>query len=159
MRTWLKVTIAVVVLAAVALIALVGTGGYFFLRHLETGAATEADVGRDADVIRAKYAARAPLIEIVNIETADVRVHRTVHPEGRRAQTLHVLTWDAESGERLSTNLPLWLMRFSSVNVLSHLGIAPDRYRLTAEDVAAYGPGVVVDYRQPGKQHVFIWVE
>jgi hypothetical protein len=159
MRTWVKATIAVVGLAVVAFIALAGTGAYFFFRHLETASATEADVRRDADAIRARYGARPPLIEIVNLEKADVRVHRTPHPEGRRAQTLHVLTWDAERGDRLRTDVPLWLMRFSSVNVLSHLGLAPEKYRLTAEDVAAYGPGVVVDYRQPGRSQVLIWVE
>jgi hypothetical protein len=51
------------------------------------------------------------------------------------------------------------LMRFSSLNVLSHLGIAPSRYRVTVEDVARFGPGVIVDYRDPGNQQVLIWVE
>jgi hypothetical protein len=43
--------------------------------------------------------------------------------------------------------------------VLSHLGIAPEKFRLTAEDLARYGPGIVVDYRQPGSDQVLIWLE
>ena len=158
-RTWVKVTIGGVVVAVACVIALAGTGAYFFFRDLETAAASEADVRRDADAIRTRFGSRPPLIEVVNLQAADVRIQRTAHPEGRRADTLHVLTWDAESGDRLRTSLPLWLMRFSSVNIASHLGIAPDRFRLTAEDVAAYGPGVVVDYREAGKNVVVIWVE
>jgi hypothetical protein len=159
MRTWIKVGIGVVIAGVVAFGALAGTGAYFFLRHLDTGTATETDTRRDFDAIRTRYGSRPPLVQIVDLKTADIRVERAAHPEGRRAHTLHVLTWKPESGDRLSTDVPLWLMRFSSVNVLSHLGLAPEKYRLTAEDVMRYGPGIVVDYRPPGQDHVLIWVE
>jgi len=72
---------------------------------------------------------------------------------------MHVLSFNKDDGKLLSTDMPLWLMRFSSLNVLSHLGVAPERFRLTAEDVMRFGPGIVVDYRQPGENPVLIWVE
>jgi hypothetical protein len=50
-------------------------------------------------------------------------------------------------------------MRFSSVNLLSQVGIAPSRYRLTVQDIERYGPGIVVDVRREGQVHVLIWVE
>ena len=159
MRTWVKVSIGVVVAAAVGFIAVSGTGAYFFLRELETAPASEADARTDADAIRTRFGSRPPLVEVVNLAAADVRVQRTTHPDGRRAETLHVLTWDAESGDRLRTSVPLWLMRFSSLNIASYLGVAPEKFRLTAEDIASYGPGVVVDYRQPGQTLVLLWVE
>ncbi len=56
-------------------------------------------------------------------------------------------------------HLSVWLMRFSSVNVLSRLGLAPEKFRLTVQDVEQYGPGIVADYRRPGHSHVLIWVE
>lgn len=158
-RTWAKVTISVVGVAIIAFIALAGTGAYFVFRHLERTSATEADSRRDFDAIRARYKDRPPLIEIVNPAAADIRIHKAPHPEGRRAETMHVLTWDPENGERVSINVPLWLMRFSSVNILSRLGIAPERFQLTAEDVARYGPGIVVDYTPPNQARVLIWVE
>jgi hypothetical protein len=159
MRTWVKVTIAGVSIAVVALVALAVTGAYFVGRNLETRSATEADTLREFDAIRARFGARQPLLEIVDPQSADIRLHRTAHPEGRRASTIHVLSWNADDGESLTTEAPLWLMRFSSVNILSRLGVAPAKFRLTVEDVERYGPGIVVDYRRPGNSHVLIWVE
>jgi hypothetical protein len=98
------------------------------------------------------------MIEIVDVRSGDIKVQRTAHPQGLRAQTLHVMTWKGSEEEVMKADLPLWLMRFSSVNILSHLGIAPARYRLTVEDVARFGPGIIVDQRDPGQQ-VLIWVE
>jgi hypothetical protein len=50
-------------------------------------------------------------------------------------------------------------MRFSSINILSHLGIAPERFSLTVQDLERYGPGIIVDFRHPGVNRVLIWAE
>jgi hypothetical protein len=158
MRRWVKYTLIGVGVVALGLAALAGTGAYYFLRHLETRKAVEADTVKELDALRTRFGQRQPLVELVNPQVGDIRVNRTTHPEGRRASTIHVLSWNAD-GERLSTDLPLWLMRFSSLNILSRLGVAPDKYRLTVQDVERYGPGIVADYRRPGHSHVIIWVE
>lgn len=62
-------------------------------------------------------------------------------------------------GRVMRARVPLWLMRFSSVNILSQLGLAPERFRLTADDLAAFGPGIVADYVKPGEISVIVWVE
>ena len=158
MRTWVKVTITGVVVAVLGIAALAGTSGDHFLRHLQTAQATEADTLRQFDALRARFGARPPLVDIVDFKTADVRINRAPHPEGRRATTMHILTWNVD-GDRLESDVPLWLMRFSSVNILSRLGVAPEKFRLTVEDVARYGPGIVAEVRQPGRSDVMIWVE
>jgi hypothetical protein len=159
MRTWVKVSIwsAIVGLLGFAIVA--GTGSYYFLRHLNADHATEADTVRQIDAIRARFGSRQPLIEIVDPQTADARIHRSADPQGRQISTIHMLTWDADDGTRLQTEMPLWLMRFSTVNILSKLGVAPERFRLTVDDLRRYGPGIVVDYRHPGKADVLIWVD
>lgn len=98
------------------------------------------------------------MIDILDPRSGDIRIQRTTHPDGRRAQTLHVLQWKGSEEEVMRADVPLWLMRFSSLNVLSHLGVAPARYRLTAEDVARFGPGIITDYLD-SSQRVLIWVE
>jgi hypothetical protein len=50
-------------------------------------------------------------------------------------------------------------MRFSTVNILSQLGIAPAKFRLTVGDIEHYGPGIVVDYSSRGAFRVLVWVE
>ena len=159
MRTWVKVTLGGVLLVLVGFGALAGVAGYFVFRNLDTRAATETEALRDFDAVKARFGGRQPLVEIVSPHAGDIRVNRALHPEGRQATTLHVLTWDREEGRLLRTEAPLWLMRFSSINVLSRLGVAPEKFRLTVQDVQQYGPGVVVDYRRPGQKHVLIWVE
>ena len=159
MRTWVKVTLGGVVAVAVGFMILAGAGAYYAFRHLDTRTATETETKSDFESVRTRFTGRAPMVEVVNLSAGDVKVNRLQHPEGRRATTVHVLTWTGDDKTLLRTDVPLWLMRFSSVNVLSHLGIAPAKYRLTVEDLARFGPGIVVDYPQPGRSHVLIWLE
>ena len=159
MRTWLKVTLAGFAVCVLAFSLLAGAGAYLFFRHLETTNVAETSARTEFDAIRRKFAPRPPLIDVTNPQAGDLRVNRVKHPEGLRASTVYVMTWNAEDDQLLKTDIPLWMMRFSSINVLSHLGIAPNRYRLTAEDVASFGPGLVVDYSQAGAKRVLIWVE
>ena len=158
MRRWVKWTLAAVLLAFVCFAALAGTSAYYVMRHLEVRKGGEADVVKEIEAIRSRYGSREPLITLVKPEAGDIRIARSSHPQGLQANTIHVITWTAD-GERLQTDVPLWLMRFNSVNILSNLGIAPAKFRLTVHDVQQYGPGIVVDYRQPGERHALIWVE
>jgi len=159
MRTWVKVSLVGIVVVILGFATLAGTGAYFFFRQLETRTASENETKGDFEAIKTRFAGRQPLVEVVDLQSADLRINRVAHPDGRRAETVHVLTWSASEEELLKTNVPLWLMRFSSINILSHLGIAPQKFRLTAEDLARYGPGIVVDYLKPGSTHVLIWLE
>jgi hypothetical protein len=159
MRPWIKWSLAAVAVIVLAFAALAGTGAYYFLRNLETRSASETDSRAEFDSVRARFKDRAPLLVIADLQNADVRVNRSVHPEGRRAETLHVLNWNREDGRLMRASVPLWLMRFSSVNILSELGLAPERFRLTVDDLAAYGPGIVADYQKAGEVGVIVWVE
>lgn len=159
MRRWVKWTLIAFVGAMVLFAILAGVGGYYFLRHLETSSSTEAATLKQFDTIRARYGERVPLVEIVNAAAGDIRIHKSAHPEGREATTMHVMTWEGEDGQQLQTDVPLWLMRFSSVNILSKIGATPSKYRLVVHDIEKYGPGIVADYRRPGDKHVLIWVE
>jgi hypothetical protein len=159
MRTWVKVTLVGFAACALAVGLLAGAGAYLFFRHLETTNVAEPTAKSDFEAVRTKFAGRPPLIDVTNPRSGDIRVNRVKHPEGVRASTVYVMTWNAEDDQLLKTDIPLWMMRFSSINILSHLGVAPNRYRLTAEDVASYGPGLVVDYTEPGAKRVLIWVE
>ena len=160
MRKWVKWTLAGFVGVIVLFLVVAGVGGYYVFRHLETSEATEAVILKEFDAIRARFPERLPLVEIINPQAGDIRVNKLVHPEGREATTLHVLTWNRdEGGEKLQTDVPLWLMRFSSFNILSKLGVTPSKYRLVVHDIERYGPGIVADYRRPGQSHVLIWAE
>jgi hypothetical protein len=159
MRTWVKVTLSAAVLIALCIIALAGTSAYFVMRSMEKTTASETDSSRELDAVRARYPGRAPLIEITDPRAGDIRINRPQRPDGRPVSTIHVIAWKAEARELTRTEVPLWLVQFSTLNVLSRLGIAPERVRLTVDDIKAYGPGIVVDYAASGKDRVLVWVD
>lgn len=159
MRTWVKATIGAAAVLTACIVALGGIAGYFVLKNLERRSAPEAAALHEIEIIRTRFGSRPPLIEIVDPRTADVRINRLASSNGARVTTFHVVNWKAEDGELVRTEMPVWLMRFSTVNVLSQLGVAPASLRLTVEDVERYGPGIVVDYNQPGKTRVLVWVD
>jgi hypothetical protein len=159
MRTWVKVTIGGAVIIAVAFGALAATGAYFVMRHMESRAGSEVDAVREIDAIKARFGVRPPLIEIVDPRRGDIRSNRSTHASAVPVDTIHVVNWKGDTRELSTTDIPLWLMRFSSVNLASHLNIAPAKFRLTVADVQRYGPGIVVDYGGPGSSRVLVWVD
>ena len=159
MRTWVKASLIGLSIVMLAFMALAGTSAFFVLRHLNVGTATEAAVTKDFEAIRSRFGERPHLIEIVDPRTRDFRIRRPDQPSGRPINTLHILTWDHEKNEVFGTEVPIWLMRFSMVNVMSRLGVAPERFRLTVQDLERYGPGIVIDYRRPGENRVLLWVD
>jgi hypothetical protein len=159
MRTWVKASIGVAALIAVAFAALAGTAAYFVLRHMEKRAGGEREAFQAIDAVKARFGARPPLIEIVHPLGADIRINRPAEASPSRVDTVHVINWKSDTGEVVRTDVPLWLMRFSSLNVLSQARIAPERFRLTVSDIERYGPGIVVDYGSRGAFWVLIWVD
>jgi hypothetical protein len=159
MRRWVKYTIGGAIVVVLGFAALAGTGAYYVFRHMEAKPAQQADVAKEMDAVRARFAARKPLVEFAGASATDVRVNRLVHPDGRQSTTLMVLSWDADEGKRVKADVPLWLMRFSSINILSQLGLAPERFKLTLDDLRRFGPGIVVEFRPPKGSHVLVWME
>ena len=159
MRTWVKATLGGVALIAVALVALAATGAYFVLRHMEKRAGSETEAVQAIDAVKARFGSRAPLVEIIDPQRADLRINRPVEASAPRVDTIHVINWKSDTGELIRTDVPLWLMRFSTLNIASQLGIAPEKFRLTVGDVERYGPGIVVDYGSQGTFRMLVWVD
>ena len=159
MRTWVKATIGVVVVIAIALAILAATGAYFVFCNMEQRTSAEAEADKEIEAIKVRFGTRPPLIEIANPVTADIRINRPTEASSIPVDTLHILNWKAENRELMRTAAPVWLLRFSSVNIASRLGLAPEKFRLTVADIQRYGPGIIVDYGKPGEFRVLIWVE
>jgi hypothetical protein len=159
MRTWVKATLGGVALIAVVLLALAAMGLYFVVRHMEKRAGSEAEAVQAIDAVKARFGSRPPLVEIIDPQRADIRINRPVEASASRVDTIHVVNWKSDTGELIRTDFPLWLMRFSTVNIASQLGIAPAKFRLTVSDVERYGPGIVVDYGSEGGFRVLVWVD
>ena len=159
MRTWAKLALGGAVLIGVAFLALAATGAYFVFRGMERRAAAEAEAIQAIEAVKARFGQRPPLVEIVDPRRADVRINRTVDAGAPRVSTIHVLNWKNETGELMRTEAPLWLLRFSTLNIASQLGLAPASFRLTVSDIERYGPGIIVDYGAERAVRVLVWVD
>lgn len=159
MRGWVKLTIGGAVLVLLCMLILGGTAGYYVFRSMQRSSGTEQTAAAEIEKIRTRFGPRPPLVEIGDPRRMDVRINRDGTAPAAPVKTMHVVSWSAEEGEIVRLELPLWLMRFSSVNLLSKIGVVPDSFRLTVDDIEAYGPGVVVDYKQPESMRVLLWVD
>ena len=159
MRTWVKATLGGVVLVVLAFVGLAATGAYFVFRNMENRASPEAEAVKAIDAVKARFGTRPHLVEIADPRRADIRINRPADPSPTRVETVHIMNWKRETGELSRTKAPLWLMRFSSVNILSRLGLTPAQFRLTVSDIERYGPGIIADYAAPGSTRVLVWVE
>lgn len=159
MRTWVKATIGGAVLVLLALIGLAATGTYFVMRHMEKRTSAEQEVVQTINTVKARFGTRPALIEITDPRRADIKINRETPPNPPRVDTVHILNWKSDTGELTRTEVPLWLMRFSSVNILSRLGLAPQQFRLTVDDIERYGPGIIVEYGAQGASRVLVWVD
>jgi hypothetical protein len=159
MRTWVKATLGGLALIAIAIAALGGTGAYFILRSLDKQTRSESDAVRTIDAIKARFGTRPPLVEIGDPRRVDVTINRPPEASLARVETVHVLNWKRQTGELVRVEVPLWLTRFSSLNVLSQLGVTPAQFRLTVDDIERYGPGILVDYGSPGVFRILVWVD
>ena len=70
----------------------------------------------------------------------------------------HII-YERDTGELMQTDAPVWLLRFSTLNIASQLGLAPAKFRITVSDIERYGPGIVVDYGAAGSSRVLVWVD
>ena len=159
MRTWVKATLWGIALVAVAFAALAGTGTYIVLRGIDKRTGSESEAVQAIDAVKARFGSRPPLIELVDPQRADIRINRPGETSPTHVDTIHIVNWKRDTGELIRAEVPLWLMRFSSVNVLSQLGIAAAKFRLTVKDIERYGPGIVVEYGSQGTSRVLVWVE
>src|SRR3982750_2161290 len=121
--------------------------------------ASEPEAVQAIESVKPRFGVRPPLVEIVDPRTADIRITRVAEASPVHVDTVHIINWNSETRELTRAELPLWLMRFSSVNLLSQLGVAPERLRLTVSDIERYGPGILVDYGASGGTRVLVWVD
>ena len=157
MQTRTRVALALVAVAVVGVVALMGTGAFIILRNLRITRPAANTLDARFDDVRHRFPARPPLIQID--DPLHGRVHVNHPPDSAPLQRLdrfEILAWQAEDEKLVQTRAPIWMMRFSMLNLLSEFGLAPGSLRLTVDDVQRYGPGVVIDFTSPKGDRVLV---
>ena len=159
MQTKVKIVLSVVAALVICLIALAGTGAFIVFRNLSVTRPTSSDAAVQIDALRRRFPARAPLIDIDDAARGRVHVnHPPLSAPLKHLEEFEILAWQADEGKLVHTRAPIWMMRFSTLNVLSEFGLAPASVRLTVDDVERYGPGVVLDFTSPKGDHALVVV-
>ena len=147
-------------------VAVIGGAGYW-LYHQFSSAVTERapeQAASELDAIRGQFGDQAPLLTIDEGDSAPRLVPDSRAPEhGEPLTALHIAAYDPDDRHLLRFSVPFWLLRLSPDGKLSIGDDALEDVRgveqLTVEDLERYGPGLLLDERQPDGGRVIVWTE
>jgi hypothetical protein len=140
----------------VAVIVVVGSVAFIVLRTLESTPATMSAASTAFDEVRRMFPPRAPLVELVNLRTGDVRINRAPDAPRKRVDTLYFMMWDPEEQKIVRGHAPSWVTRLR----LSITGVGNWSFsdlHVTMEDIERYAPGIMLDMKTPDGDQVLVW--
>lgn len=160
MRTRTRVALWILGVGGGALLVVAGLAAVIVLRSTEVVASAEREAVIEFERVRARFPPRPPLVEIVDPRQGAIRVNRPpASAQRRHVGTFHILAWAAADQKLVRTSAPVWLMHLSLQNMASTLGLGGGPWNLTVADVERYGPGLILDFNQPGGARVLVWVQ
>jgi hypothetical protein len=159
-KTRSRVILSLVAVAVAGIVALMGTSAFIVLKNLSVTNPTKREAFAHMDALRHRFPERAPLIDGESPRVDTLRVN---HPPRtapvKQLEGFEILVWKEDDQEFVHTRAPLWMMRLSTMSILSEFGLAPRSLRLTVDDVERYGPGVVIDFTSPKGDRVLVVVQ
>ena len=164
------------VIVGVAILALVGGGALFVMRHVGIEPATN-ESARDAfETARRPFADRTPMIEIGVDGSVKSHVGDPSRAKPAPLTMLHVLAWDPDQQRLVRADIPFWALRFKNTLpgmhtevplwILALQGERTNSSRLVAdgptlriEDLERFGAGLIIDAEIAGGRRVLMWAE
>ena len=167
-KNWLLIGCGAAIFLMMAGIAVVGGLGYYMYRQVSASATfvKADDAARQLDAIRATLPG-PPKITIRQTEDGktDVVLAKPV-ASPMPLTSLHVAAYDPSETKLVQYTIPFWIVRMmpegqhvkvNGEEVLNHLSTPSGK--LTAKDIEALGPGLLVDDNRPDHTRVIIWSE
>ena len=160
-RTWLWI-----VLGVCMFLAIVAAGGLFFAvsffrQSMEVTPMSASSAEQEFDAVRARFAGRQPLFQIV-----DDRAQMVSDPSAKPAATspgaIHILAWDQDEEQLVKFSIPFWLLRLKSgpIRVSQYAAGFEDRgLSFRVEDLERHGAGLLLDLPEQRDGRVLIWAE
>lgn len=160
-RVWTSILVAVASLFALCLLAMIGLGVYVSHRYSATSFVPAQDARFAFDGALAGVVARQPLIEV---DDADIVVHRTPDRPRREISAMHVLAYDPGARKLVNVTVPGWLLRIAGRS-RARLKISEAEVvqrldgQIGLDDLERHGPGLVLDTTDLNGRRVLIWTE
>lgn len=152
-------------------VALVGGLGYVIYQQFSVSShfVPREDAAKELDKVRARFAGQAPKLTVIETPDGkpDVKISPPATPSKVELTSLHVAAFDAKAGKLVNVAIPFWLVRLApeggshvqvdGEEVLNHL--ATPSGRLTARDIEALGPGLLLDETRPDGSRFILWTD
>ena len=153
---------ALVVVVGVGLVAIAGFVIYqqFAFQTTTTSASSAED---EFAQVAAQFAGQKPLLEIRDGEPVLNKLRVRSDGKAQPIEALHIIVWQPDERKLVKLNIPFWLLRMTKgrpIRLSGQQGDSEDdpvRLNITAEDLERYGPGLVMDHKKAGGDHVLVW--
>lgn len=159
---------SVVFIALVAILAVIGTGFWFFQSHRESVPASTQLAEAEFSQLRARFFNHQPLVDMSRREPLDAPVVSQAVPPLR---SFHTVIFDTRGGQRIvRITVPYWFARrfagpdgefrwLGQLTFLDDTEFDPEAIRLSVGQLERRGPGLVADYQHPSGGQFISWVE
>ena len=153
------ILLAIVAIAGVLAIAVIGTGIWIVRSLVENVSMNEAAATRAFDDVRARFGDTGPVFALRDGPVLLRRPPET--PPAATLKKLHIQRWDDHTERMSRIDLPFSLLRMK--DGLFRLKADPNATGLSfstslrVADIERYGPALLVDDNMPNGDRVLIW--
>jgi hypothetical protein len=158
---WTSILVGIAIVFAMVLMTAIGLGVYVAHRYTATRFMPAPEARFAFDEALAAVTTREPLVEV---DDAEIVVHRTPDRPPRELHAMHVLGYDPAVRKLVNVTIPGWLLRTAGRGrarlKISETGIVrrPDG-EIGLDDLERHGPGLVLDSTDLNGRRLLVWTE
>jgi hypothetical protein len=162
MRRWVWILLGVLAFGMVSCAGLVGSGVWFFSRHVEVKQMARGDIEAEFTKLRTRFKGQQPILNShADVATLSDRLEaRASAYSGPLPTSLCILVWESGRPQRVRICLPFWLLKMKSGRGLK-LDVPNrdlDRVEVSAEEIQRAGPALLLD-EDHDRSRVLMWTE
>ena len=162
--SWAMIIVGISAFVLIVGVGLVAVVGYVIYQQFAFQAKPATEISADAEFaqIVAKFEGQKPYLVIRDGEP--VVSEEPASAPGHPVEALHIIVWDPDERKVVKLNVPFWLLRMTKgqpIKISQHDDPEgePMKLKITAEDLARRGPGLVLDYKEASGQRVLVWAQ
>lgn len=158
-KTWPWVVAGVVIVFVILGVALLGGFAYYIYRQTSFETSTQEKADHEFQRVRSRFKDQTPYLELDL--SGDLRIHRELEkPKEADLQSVYIMAWDVRENRLLRMTIPFWFVRLKASGAFNvQIGGWSRDLTVTAQDLARHGPGIVLDFEEPGGTRVLLWAE
>jgi len=167
-RTIRSIVFPIVTSAVVIVLTAIGIGLWFFVSHHESSPVSKQLAEAEFSQLRSRFSSQQPLLDMSRRQPVDTSsTGQSVTP----LHTFHTVIFDTRGSQRIvHITVPYWFARLfadrdSEFKWLGQLTFLDDTefdsesIRLSLDQLAQRGPGLIVDYQHPSGGLFISWIE